>query len=143
MSTAQSQQMEQVYQQVQMLEEYISNMARREAGAHSLLKETSNAVTLVSALGKGQEPEALVPIGPGVYVTAKLFPDRKITLQVGESIMVEKEISSAVAYLEMKLKDIEIAIQDMAANRQNAAMRMEQAQQQLQQMLQASRQKSG
>jgi len=57
---------------------------------------------------------------------------------------VEKDFPSAINYLEAHIKEIEVALQDNTAKKQDAAARLEQGREQINQLMQSvSQPKSG
>jgi len=137
-------QAEQLMQQMQMLETYFSDLSQREATFYNLLREATAAIESIQSIGKTPESETLVPIGMGTYVPTKISSTSKIILNIGAGVAVEKDFPSAINYLEARIKEIEVALQDTAAKKQDAAGRLEQGKAQVNQMMQAMQQsKSG
>jgi prefoldin alpha subunit len=65
-------------------------------------------------------------------------------LSIGAGIAVEKDFPSAINYLEAHIKEIEIALQDNAAKKQDAAARLEQGREQINKLMESvSQPKSG
>ncbi len=135
-------QAEQLMQQMQMLETYFSDLSQREATFTNILRESTASIQSIQSLGKNSESEALVLIGMGTYVPAKILSDSKIVINIGAGIAVEKDFPSAINYLEARIKEVEIALQDTAAKKQDAAARLEQGKAQMNQMMQATQTQS-
>jgi prefoldin alpha subunit len=57
-------------------------------------------------------------------------------LNIGAGIAVEKDFPSAINYLEARIKEVEIALQDTAVKKQDASARLEQGKVQMNQMMQ-------
>jgi len=133
-------QAEQLMQQMQMLETYFSDLSQRESTFHSILREAIAAIESIQSLGKKSETETLVPIGMGTYVPTKISSNNKIILNIGAGVAVEKDFPSAINYLEARIKEIEIALQDTSVKKQDAANRLEQGKAQMNQMMQAMQQ---
>ncbi|HJJ22439.1 MAG TPA: prefoldin subunit alpha [Nitrosopumilus sp.] len=130
-------QAQQLMQQIQMLETYFSDLSQREGTFLNVLREAIAAVESIKSLNEKPESETLVPIGMGTYVPTKISPNNKIILNIGAGIAVEKDFTSAINYLEARIKDIEIALQDTSAKKQDAAARLEQGRDQINQLMQA------
>jgi prefoldin alpha subunit len=133
-------QAEQMMQQMQMLETYFSDLSQREQTFLNILRETTAAIESLQSLNKNPETETLVPIGMGTYVPTKISSTKKIVLNIGAGIAVEKDFSSAINYLEARIKEVEIALQDNGAKKQDAASRLEQGKAQVNQMMQSMQQ---
>jgi len=130
-------QAEQLMQQMQMLETYFSDLSQREATFMNIFRETIAAIESIKSLSQKPESETLVPIGMGTYLPTKILSNSKIVLNIGAGVAVEKDFPSAINYLEARIKEIEIAIQDTAAKKQDAAGRLEQGRAQINQLMQS------
>ncbi len=133
-------QAEQLMQQMQMLETYFSDLSQREGTFVNILRETTAAIESIKSLSEKPETETLVPIGMGTYIPTKISSTQKIVMNIGAGIAVEKDFPSAINYLEARIKEIEIALQDTAVKKQDAAQRLEQGKVQVNQMMQTMQQ---
>ena len=129
-------QAEQLMQQMQMLETYFSDLSQREYTFKNIFREAIASIESIKALSKSPESESLVPIGMGTFVHTKILSNTKIVMNIGAGIAVEKDFPSAINYLESRIKEIEIALQDTAAKKQDASARLEQGKVQMNQMMQ-------
>ncbi len=137
-------QAQQLMQQMQMLETYFSELSQREGTFLSVLREATAAIESIKSLSQKPESETLVPIGIGTYIPTKISSNSKIVLSIGAGVAVEKDFPSAINYLEAHIKEIEVALQDNAAKKQDAAARLEQGREQINQLMQSvSQPKSG
>ena len=133
-------QAQQLMQQMQMLETYFSDLSQREGAFMNVLREATAAIESIKSLNQKLDSETLVPIGMGTYIPTKISSNNKIILNIGAGVAVEKDFDSAINYLEARLKEIEIALQDNAAKKQDAAARLEQGRAQINQLMQAESQ---
>ncbi|MEK0328920.1 MAG: prefoldin subunit alpha [Nitrosopumilus sp.] len=131
-------QAQQLMQQMQTLETYFSDLSQRELTFLNVLREATAAIESMKSLSQKPESETLVPIGIGTYVYTKISSNSKIVLSIGAGVAVEKDFPSAINYLEAHIKEIEIALQDNAAKKQDAAARLEQGREQVNQLMQAA-----
>ena len=134
------QQAEQLMQQMQMLETYFSDLSQREATFVNILREATASIESLQSLNKNPESETLVPIGMGTFVPTKISSTSKLVINIGAGVAVEKDFPSAINYLEARIKEIEIALQDTSIKKQDAANRLEQGKAQMNQMMQAMQQ---
>jgi len=131
-------------QQMQMLETYFSDLSQREGTFLNVLREATAAIESMKSLSQKPESETLVPIGIGTFVPTKISSNSKVVLSIGAGVAVEKDFPSAINYLEAHIKEIEVALQDNTAKKQDAAARLEQGREQINQLMQAASQsKSG
>ena len=131
-------QAEQLMQQMQMLETYFSDLSQREASFVNIFRETVAAIESIKSLSQKPESETLVPIGMGAYLPTKISSNSKIILNIGAGVAVEKDFPSAINFLEARVKEIEIAINDTSAKKQDAAGRLEQGRMQINQLMQST-----
>jgi len=133
-------QAEQLMQQMQMLETYFSDLSQRESTFVNILREATASIQSIQSLSKNPESETLVPIGMGTYVPTNISSTSKIVMNIGAGVAVEKDFPSAINYLEARIKEIEVALQDTSAKKQDAASRLEQGKAQMNQMMQSMQQ---
>lgn len=128
---------QQLMQHMQMLETYFADLTQREGTLYNILREAAGAIQSIQSLSKKSDSETLVPIGMGTFVKTKISSSDNIVLNIGAGISLEKDFTSAINYLEARIKEIEVAIQDTTAKKQNAAAQLEQGKQQINQLLNA------
>ena len=133
-------QAQQLMQQMQMLETYFTDLSQREGTLLSVLREAVSAIESIKSLRQKPNSDTLVPIGMGTYVQTKILSNDKIVLNIGAGIAVEKTYDSTINYLEARIKEIEIALQDTSAKKQEAVARLEQGKEQMNQLMQETSQ---
>jgi prefoldin alpha subunit len=126
-------------QQLQALEAYMADLLQREEAVMRLLQEAVNAVESMKVLGSDKEYETLVPVGLGAYVKAKVDPNQKMVVNIGAGASIEQDKDSAINYVESRIKELEVVLQQLASQRQEVAMRLEQGQQEMNKLIQSSR----
>lgn len=131
-------QAQQLMQQMQMLETYFTDLSQREGTLLNVLREAISAIESMKSLHQKQNSDTLVPIGMGTYVQTKISSNDKIVLNIGAGIAVEKTYDSTINYLEARIKEIEVALQDTSAKKQEAIARLEQGKEQMNQLMQES-----
>jgi prefoldin alpha subunit len=135
---------QQLMQQMQMLETYFADLSHREETLYSVLREATAAIQSIKSLSQKSDSEALVPVGMGTFVKTKISSSDNIVLNIGAGISLEKDHTSAINYLEARIKEIQVAIQDTSAKKNDAAAQLEQGKNQINQLIQTdSQSKSG
>ena len=129
-------QAQQLMQQIQMLETYFTDLSQREGTLLSVLREAISAIESIKSLREKPNSDTLVPIGMGTYVQTKISSTDKIVLNIGAGIAMEKTYDSTINYLEARIKEIEIALQDTSAKKHDALARLEQGKEQMNQLMQ-------
>ena len=133
-------QAQQLMQQMQMLETYFADLSQREVTLIGVLRESIAAIESIKSLKLKPTSDALVPIGMGTYVQTKISATDKIVLNIGSGIAVEKNSDSAINYLEAKIKEIEVALNDVTSRKQEVVARLEQGKDKMNQLMEASSQ---
>ncbi len=131
---------QQLMQQMQMLETYFSDLSQREGTLYSVLREATAAIESIKSLSQKSNSEALVPVGMGTFVKTNISSNDKIVLNIGAGISLEKDSTSAINYLEARIKEIEVAIQDLSGKKHDAAAQLEQGKNQINQLVQSDSQ---
>ena len=126
-------------QQMQSLEAYLNDLLQREETVMRLLQEATNAVESIKVLTGNVEYETLVPVGLGVYVKAKINPDQKLIINIGAGASVEQNKESAINYMESRIKELEMVLQQLASQRQEVSMKLEQGQHEMNRLIQSNR----
>ena len=134
-------QTQQLLYQMQMLEGYFSELIQKEQAIISVIREASSAVVSLKAIDNKTDSETLVPMGLGTFVKTKLIPNQKLILNVGAGIAIEKDQNYAINFLESRLKEFQVALQDISGQKQQVSASLEQGKQQMNQLLAASRSK--
>ena len=130
-------QAQQLMQQMQMLENYFTELSRKEESLFGMVREATSAVECLKSLGDKSELTTLVPIGMGSLVKAKISPNEKIILNLGAGTAIEKDKDSAINFLEARIKELEVALRDTAAQKQQVMANLEQGKQQFNKMMQS------
>ena len=133
-------QAQQLMQQMQMLETYFTDLSQREGTLLNVLREAISAIESMKSLHQKPNSDTLVPIGMGTYVQTKILSNDKIVLNIGAGIAVEKTYDSTINYLEARIKEIEIALQDTTAKKQEVITRLEHGKEQMNQLMQETSQ---
>ena len=126
-------------QQMQALESYMADLMQREEAVMRLLQEAVNAVESMKSLSGDAEYETLVPVGLGAYVKAKISPNQKMIVNIGAGTSIEQDRDSAINYMESRIKELEVALQQLSNQRQEVSMRLEQGQHEMNRLIQSSR----
>jgi prefoldin alpha subunit len=133
------QKINEMVQQSRILEAYMNETITRQATFTRLIEEARLSSSAIQSITGESEVESLVPVGIGVYIRASLPPVKKLLVNVGAGVTIEKSREDTINYVESKIKEFEIALRQLANQKQQLEMRMEQIQGQVNQMLQQTR----
>ena len=126
-------------QQLQAMESYLTDLVQREETVMRLLQEAASAVESMKGMTGNVECETLVPVGLGVYVKAKINPEQKMIVNIGAGASVEQDKNSAINYMESRIKELEMVLQQLASQRQEVSMKLEQGQHEMNKLIQSNR----
>jgi prefoldin alpha subunit len=130
---------QQLLYQMQMLETYLGDLINKENNLVNIIREAASAIGSIKALNETTESETLVPMGIGAFVKAKIQPNQKLILNLGAGAAVEKDKDSAINYLESRIKEMEVALRETNARKQEISASLEQGKQEMNHLVQASR----
>ena len=134
-------QAQQLLLQMQMLENMFSELSQKENSIVNIIRDANSAVKSIQELKSNPDSETLVPVGMGIFIKTKSIPNEKVVLNVGAGVAIEKDHDSALNFLESKIKELEVALQETNTQRQQIAANIEQGKQQMQQIMQQSQNK--
>ena len=134
-------QAQQLLYQMQMLEGHLSELTQREGTIMSIIREASSAIQSLKTIDTKTDNETLVPVGLGTFIKTKVVPNEKLILNIGAGIAIEKDNDSAINFLELRLKEMQVALQETSNQKQQISASLEQGKQQMEQMLAASQSK--
>ena len=125
--------------QLQALEGYLADVMQKEESVVRLLQEAASAIDSIKSVGGEKDSDTLVPVGMGAYVKARIEPNQKVVVHVGAGASIEQDRDSAVNYIESRMKELEIVLQQLTSQRQEVSARLEQGQQEMNKLIQSSR----
>ena len=134
-------QAQQLLYQMQMLEGYLSELSQKEATIVSVIREASSAIQSLKTIDNKTDNETLTPVGLGTFIKTKVVPNEKLILNIGAGIAIEKDKDSAINFLELRLKEMQVALQETSNQKQQISASLEQGKQQMEQMQDAYRSK--
>ena len=101
-----------------------------------LLEEAKLASSAVQEIQTETEVESYVPVGVGVHMKVSVPPVKKLLINIGAGVAVEKSREDTINYIESRLKEFEIALKQLMGQKQQVSLRMEQIQVQVNEMVQ-------
>jgi len=126
-------------QQMQAMESYLNDLLQREETVMRLLQEATNAVESMKVITGNTEYETLVPVGLGVYVKAKINTEQKMIVNIGAGASMEQNRESAINYMESRIKELELVLQQLSSQRHEVSMKLEQGQHEMNKLIQSNR----
>jgi prefoldin alpha subunit len=137
---AMEQRINELIQQSRILEAYMNDIMTRQVTVSKLMEEAHLASNTIQSITSESDVESLMPIGIGVYIKTMVPPVKKLLINLDAGVAIEKNREDALNYVETRIKEYEVAARQLEAQRQEIAMRMNQLQSQINQMIQAAQQ---
>jgi len=134
------QRINELVQQSRILEAYMNDVMTRQVTVSKLMEEAHLASNTIQTITSESDVESLMPIGIGVYVKTVVPPVKKLLINLDAGVAIEKTREDALNYVETRIKEYEVAARQLEAQRQEIAMRINQLQSQINQMIQAAQQ---
>src|ERR671930_2478093 len=130
-------------QQSRILEAYMNDIINREATITRLMEEARLASNAVQNIADESDIESLASVGIGVHMKALIPPVKKLLINLGAGVAIEKSREDTLNYIESKIREFEIALRQLVNQKQQIETRMEQIQNQINQMLKQAPAQSG
>jgi prefoldin alpha subunit len=137
---AMEQRINELVQQSRILEAYMNDVMTRQVTVSKLMDEAHLASSTIQNITSESDVESLMPIGIGVYIKTMVPPIKKLLINLDAGVAIEKSREDALNYVETRIKEYEVAARQLEAQRQEIAMRINQLQSQINQMIQAAQQ---
>lgn len=125
---------EQLYAETQMMEEMAVRLNADMRRAAAAVEEAAAAVSAIKSLRDGQESEVLLQLGMGAMLRARLPSVESIPVDVGAGVVIEKSPDAAINYLEIRIKELKVSLEEMAARRDQVVGNMEQKRRRLEEL---------
>lgn len=125
---------EQLYAETQIMEEMAVRLNADMRRAAAAVEEASAAVSAIKSLRDGQESEVLLQLGMGAMLRARLPSVESIPVDVGAGVVIEKSPDAAINYLEIRIKELKVSLEEMAARRDQVVGSVEQKRRRLEEL---------
>ncbi len=112
--------------QLKTLEAYLNELIARESTILRFISDARLVMDAISGLASvGDDVYALLPLGIGVYVHAKVSTKDKLLVSIGSDVAIEKSKDDAISYIENRVKELENALVALNNQKQEIQMRIE------------------
>jgi prefoldin alpha subunit len=129
------QRINELVQHSRTLELYLNEVLEREATVTKLIEEARLASYALQNISLDKENEALMPIGVGVYLKTNIPSIDKLLVNVGAGVTIEKTREDTLNYIESRIKEFEIGLNQLRDQKNQITSQLEQIQQQVNSML--------
>jgi len=132
------QKISEMLQQSKILEAYMNDILTKESTVTRLITEAHLASEAIRELSPTNQEESLVPIGIGVYLKVTVPQVRNLLVNVGSGVNIEKSKENAKNYIELKIKEFDLALKQLQSQKEQVAIRMNQLQNEVNSEMQKS-----
>lgn len=122
------QKISEMLQQSKILEAYLNDILAKESTVTRLITEAHLASEAIQELSTTNNEESLVPIGIGIYLKVTVPQVRNLFVNVGSGVTIERSKENTKNYVESKIKEFELALQQLQSQKEQIAVRMNQLQ---------------
>jgi len=122
------QKISEMLQQSKILEAYLNDILAKESTVTRLITEAHLASEAIQELSTTNQEESLVPIGIGIYLKVTVPQVRNLFVNVGSGVTIERSKENTKKYVESKIKEFELALQQLQSQKEQIAVRMNQLQ---------------
>ncbi len=107
---------ERLYMDMQMMEETAARLRAELQRAAAASEEAANAIAAIRALRDAKDPEILVQLGMGAMLRASSASVNRVPISVGAGVVIEKGPDAAINYLESRIKELAVSMDNIRAN---------------------------
>ena len=132
------QKISEMLQQSKILEAYLNDILAKESTVTRLITEAHLASEAILELSTTNHEESLVPIGIGIYLKVAVPQVRNLFVNVGSGVTIEKSKENTKNYVESKIKEFNLALQQLQSQKEQIAVRMNQLQNEINAEMQKS-----
>ena len=129
------QRINELVQHSRTLELYLNEVLEREATVTKLIEEARLASYALQNISLDKENEALMPLGVGVYLKTNIPSIDKLLVNIGAGVTIEKTREDTLHYIESRIKEFEIGLNQLTEQKKQITSQLEQIQQQVNSML--------
>lgn len=129
------QRINELVQHSRTLELYLNEVLERETTVTKLIEEARLASYALQNISMDKENETLMPIGVGVYLKTNIPSIDKLLVNVGAGVTIEKTREDTLHYIESRIKEFEIGLNQLRDQKNQITSQLEQIQQQVNSML--------
>ena len=132
---------QQLLYQIQILESYFADLTTRENSLINLLREAASAIESIKTLNQQPDSDTLVPMGLGAFVKAKISSNEKLILNLGAGAAIEKDKDSTINYIEARIKEMEVALNETVNKKREVMSSLEQGKHEMNRLIHEARSK--
>lgn len=107
MQEKKEQELQQKYMQFQMVDSQVKQLKEQIQALNNQMQELQTLKQGLKDLESVEEgSEALIPLNAGVYLRGEVKDKKKVVINVGSNVMVDKDVESAKKMVESQIKEL-------------------------------------
>lgn len=91
-----------------MLENRLETLGKQQSMFANRMMEINNTIASVEEIKKGEQ-DILFPLGSAAFAKGKVSEEKRIIVEIGAGVVLEKTIEDGIALLEERKKELENA----------------------------------
>jgi len=95
--------------ELRVLENSINEINSRQSIISRAIMDSNASIEAIKTLSENEKQDALMPIGGGVYLDAKLSKPSSLVVNIGSNVAIQKSVEDTIQYLESRSKELEQA----------------------------------
>lgn len=124
--------LQQKYMQYQMYQQQLQQMQQNIQLLQNQSNDVNNSIKAIEDLGNSEiGSDLLAPISSGIFVRSELKEKKKVSINIGSNIVVEKSLDDAKTLLSEQLDEINNMKSQLQADFQKVALKFNVLQQEL------------
>ena len=130
-----NEQIQKLYDEIGILNSHYKALLDQEAVINSAYGDAKSAALTMREAATSSELDALVPIGSGIFFDAHVKNPAKVVLNIGAGVALEKDRAYATNYVESRIKELDVALGNAAARKQEIMERIRKNREKLEQLV--------
>ncbi len=94
------------YFELKMIEEQMKQLQHQIEHLEANIAEFENSIISLNEIRGKENEESFVPLSPGVYVKSKISDTKKLVVNVGAGVAVEKSPEDTIKIIEKQLAEM-------------------------------------
>ena len=103
--------------QLRAIESYLSDIDTKNSLSIRASAEARASLEAVKTLTSSNVSDVLIPLGGGISIQSSVSKPKRLLVNVGAGITMEKRPDEAITLVEERIKDLETAIESLSSQR--------------------------
>ena len=127
-------QAQQLYEEIGMLESQYASASQQESMIGNAYNEAETAAASLRGISTDTKLDTLVSVGSGILLDAHIANTAKVIINIGVGVAIKKDRAYAMNYIELRIKELGVALRNVSSRKQEIAARVRQDREQLEKL---------